>query len=345
MFKPIFSYTNKIVKNLIFIAEARSIILSAPLIPKWEISLRRDALIRNAHSSTAIEGNSLSLQEVSALASGRDIMVRRKDKQEVLNYLKALGEIDDLAKKIPFTKKDLLEVHRIVTQGTLENPLDEGIFRNRQVVVGNRITGKVVFMPPATKDVSSLVDKFLTWLNSKNINDIDQVVQAGIAHYEIVRIHPFIDGNGRTARVLASMVLYKNGFDVKRFFALDDYYDQDRRSYYAALQLVDKKTLDLTGWLEYFTDGVAVSIKTVKDKVLSLSKNIKDLKEKGQIALTDRQMKIVEKLVDKGAITNREIRNMFQLSDEAVRREISKLLKQGVLKKEGAGRSLYYILA
>lgn len=345
MFKPIFSYTNKIVKNLIFIAEARSIILNAPLIPKWEISLRRDALIRNAHSSTAIEGNSLSLQEVSALASGRDIMVKRKDKQEVLNYLKALGEIDDLAKRTPFTEKDLLEVHRIVTQGTLENPLDEGIFRNRQVVVGNRITGKVIFMPPATKEVLSLVDKFLTWLNSRNINDIDQVVQAGIAHYEIVRIHPFIDGNGRTARVLASMVLYKNGFDVKRFFALDDYYDQDRRSYYAALQLVDKKTLDLTGWLEYFTDGVAVSIKTVKDKVLSLSKNIKDLKEKGQIALTDRQMKIVEKLVDKGAITNREIRNMFQLSDEAVRREISKLLKQGVLKKEGAGRSLHYILA
>jgi Fic family protein len=157
MFKPNFDYTNKIVRNLTFIAEARAIILNAPLIPKWEVTLRREALIKSAHSSTAIEGNPLSLEEVSALAAGRDIMVRRKDKQEVLNYLEALEKIPDFAKINPFTSEDLLKVHKMVTKDTLENPKDEGVFRNRQVFVGNRITGEVIFMPSPTEQVPQLV--------------------------------------------------------------------------------------------------------------------------------------------------------------------------------------------
>lgn len=344
MFKPNFHYTDKIVKNLTHIAESRSIILNSPLIPKWEVSLRRDAIIRSAHSSTAIEGNPLSLDEVSALASGRDVMVRRKDKQEVLNYLAALEKIPNFAERNPFLSKDFLKIHKIVTKDTLDNPSDEGIFRNRQVIVGNRITGEIVFMPPPTEQVPKLIDDFFEWFNSPGINEIDPVIEAGITHYEIVRIHPFIDGNGRTARIMATIVLFKRGFDVKRFFALDDYYDNDRRGYYAALKGIDKNTFNITGWLEYFTDGVAVSLAAVKKKVIGLSKDIKALKEKGQIALTERQMKIVERIIEKGKITNREIREIFELSDEAVRKEIAKLTKLGVLKGKGKGRAVYYVL-
>ncbi len=345
IFKPHFNYTNKIVRNLTVIAASRIFILNAPLIPKWEVSLRREATLKSAHSSTAIEGNPLSLEEVSELAAGRDIMVRRKDKQEVLNYLKALEMVPNFAKRSPFIIKDFLKIHKIVTDKTLGNPEDEGVLRNRGVIVGNRFTGEVVYRPPSTDKVPMLVDSFLNWFNSKEVIEVDPVVYAGITHYEIVRIHPFIDGNGRTARVMATLVLYKRGFDVKRFFTLDDYYDNDRNSYYKALQNVDQKTLDLTGWLEYFTDGVAVSVKAVKDKVIGLSKNIKFLKERGQIALSERQMKIVEKIIEKGKITNREMRQMFRISDEAVRKETIKLKKLGVLKGKGKGRSVYYILA
>jgi Fic family protein len=345
MFKPNFKYTDKIVKNLTLISEARAIILNAPLIPKWEVSLRRDALIRSAHSSTAIEGNALSLDEVSALASGRDIMVRRKDKQEVLNYIEALERIPEFAVRNPFLSKDILEIHRIVTRDTLDDPRDEGVFRNRQVIVGSRITGEVVFMPPPTELVPELTDNFFAWVNSPEADEIDPVIEAGTAHYEIVRIHPFIDGNGRTARIMAAILLFKRGFDVKRFFALDDYYDQDRRAYYAALKTVDPSSIDITAWLEYFTSGVAVSIEAVRKKVIGLSKDIKALKGKGQIALTERQMKIVERIVEKGKITNREIREMFELSDEAVRKEIAKLMKSGVLEGKGKGRAVYYVLA
>ncbi len=346
MFKPNFQYTGRTVENLTQIAEARAIILNSPLIPKWEVSLRKEALVKNTHSSTSIEGNRLSLEQVSDLAHGRKVMATRKDKQEVLNYIEALEKIPVFGKRSPFLSKDFLEIHKIVTKDTLENPkYDEGVFRNRQVVVGNRLTGEIIFMPPPTEQVPGLVDDFFEWFNSSEVNEkLDPVIEAGITHYELVRIHPFVDGNGRTTRVMAALVLYRRGFDVKRFFALDDYYDHDRRAYYAALNSIDQKTLDITDWLEYFTGGVAVSIEAVKKKIIGISKNIKVLKERGQVALTERQMKIVERMVERGRITNREIREMFGLSDEAVRKEVSKLIKLSVLKSKGKGRAVHYVL-
>ena len=345
MFKPIYSYTDQIVKNLTGIAAARAIVLNAPLVPKWEVSLRREALIHSAHASTAIEGNRLTLEEVSALARGRNLMLRRKDKQEVLNYLKALEQIPGNATLKVLTPAGLCHIHKTVTRGTLDNPKDEGVFRDCRVAVVDKATGRVVFEPPAAAMVRPLIDDFLQWFNSPVVYKIDPVLQAGISHYELVRIHPFVDGNGRTARVLASLSLYRRGFDVKRFFALDDYYDHDRPAYYSALKNVDSKTLDLTAWLEYFTGGVAESITAVKQRVIGLSRDVRALKERGQIALTARHMKIVEYLTDKGRISNRELRVLFGISDEAARKEINKLVKLGVVRPNGRGRSLHYLLA
>jgi len=344
MFKPNFHYTHKIVNNLTSIAKARAVILNAPLIPKWEVSLRREALLRSAHSSTAIEGNPLTLEQVSELAAGRDIMVRRKDKKEVLNYLEALEKIPEFAERKPFKFSDLLELHKLITRDTLENPADEGSLRNQQVAVVNGATGQIIFMPPPTDRVGALVEEFLEWFNSEEVNEIDPVIEAGLAHYELVRIHPFVDGNGRTARVMASIVLFKRAFDIKRFFALDDYYDKDRRAYYAALKTVDQDSLDLTGWLEYFTEGVAVSLKAVEDKVIGLSQDIKFLKERGQIALTDRQVKIVEMLLQNEKLTIGQVKDLFGFSRQMALKEMTKLVELGVIRLKGRGRGAYYEL-
>jgi Fic family protein len=343
-FEPRFSYTHTMVRNLTEISEARAVVLNARLVPKWEVSLRREALLRTAHHSTAIEGNPLSLEDVTALAQGRKVMATRKAKQEVLNYLSALEEVPTLAKRERFTPHDLLAVHRTICQGTLEDPKDEGAFRRRQVVVANSATGEVVFTPPPTAEVPRLVDGFLHWFGSKDAERLDPVILAGVTHYRLVWIHPFADGNGRTARALATIALYKRGFDVKRFFALDDYYDQDRRSYYAALRAVDQRTLDLTGWLEYFTTGVAVSISSVKDRVIGISRDVKALSQTGQVALSDRQMRIVERMVDSGAITNREVREMFGVSNRAALDELERLIEMDVVRKTGKGRSVRYVL-
>ncbi|MFH0774715.1 MAG: Fic family protein [bacterium] len=344
MFKPNFRYTNKIVKLLTRISAARELILNSPLIPKWEVALRREAIIHSAHSSTSIEGNRLSLEQVSDLSEGREVMATRKDKQEVLNYLNLLENIGNLTKGSSMVEKDILNIHHKITKDTLDNSDDCGVYRNRYVVVANRFTGEVFFRPPQNEDVSGLIKDLIEWINSEEAKELDPVIGAGIAHYEFVRIHPFVDGNGRTTRVLATLILYLRVFDTKQFFCLDDYYDSDRPAYYKALQSVNQETLDLTNWLEYFVEGVNVSIEAVKERTIKLSSERLRKAKRGQVALTERQMRIVEFINQNERITNRDAREMLKISDRATLKEIRKLVDLTVIKSEGKGRSLYYVL-
>ncbi|MCG2717204.1 MAG: Fic family protein [Nanoarchaeota archaeon] len=344
MFKPRFRYTNKIVRLLTKISMAKEVILHSPLIPRWEVALRGEAIIHSAHSSTSIEGNRLSLEQVSNLAQGREVIATRKDKQEVLNYLKVLRNLGKISKENKISEKDILSIHRMLTKDTLENPSDCGTYRKRYVVVENMLTGEVMFRPPKNEEVPKLIKNLIKWINSEEAKEIDPVIEAGITHYEFVRVHPFVDGNGRTARVLATLVLYKRDFDTKQFFCLDDYYDSDRQAYYQALQGVDQKRLDLTKWLKYFVEGVNVSIEVVKERVIRLGSERLKKTKRGQIALTERQMQIVEHINLNGKITNRDVRSMFKISDEGALKEIKKLLKLGVIKSRGKGRALHYVL-
>ena len=256
----------------------------------------------------------------------------------MLEHLSDLVSDDQIAEDI------ILNIHKLLTKETLDNPEDVGRYRNRQVVVGNRVTGEVIYMPPDTRDVPRLMKEFMEWLHSEEAEKIHPVLVAGISHYEFVRIHPFIDGNGRCARTLATLILFFSGFDTKRFFALDDYYDSDRPSYYVALKSVDKETRDLTKWLEYFTEGVKVSLSALKERVLRLSSEKLRKDKKGQIALTERQMRIIEHINMSGNITNREVRKMFTLSNRVALDEINKLIELEILAPKGKGRSIHYVL-
>ena len=345
MFQPKFTYTNNIVRLLTRISSAREIILNSPLIPKWEVALRREAIIHSAHSSTSIEGNRLSLEQVSDLAHGREVMATRKDKQEVLNYLNVLENIEGVLKGSSLSNQDILNVHRMVTKDTLDNPGDCGSHRNRYVVVANRLTGQVLFRPPKNDDVPGLIKDLIEWINLGEAKELDPIIEAGISHYEFVRIHPFVDGNGRTARVLATLILFLRGFDAKQFFCLDDYYDSDRQTYYRALQSVDQDTLDLTNWLEYFVEGVSISIEAVKERVTRLSSERLRKAEKGQIALTERQMRIVEFINSNGKITVGDIAKMFKISRQAALKEIGKLIKLEVVALKGEKRGAHYVLS
>ncbi len=327
MFAPNFRYTNRIVNNLVEITSAREIILNSYLVPKWEVSLRRDALIKAAHASTAIEGNPLTLEEVSQLAEGREVMASRKAKQEVLNYLNVLERIEKYRNGGNVAEKSILRMYKDVTKQTLDSFEHEGNYREIQVYVGNRITGEVTFMPPPPHDVPVLMGELIEWLNSDDSHNLSPVLVAGMSHYEFVRIHPFVDGNGRTARALATLILHLREFDIKKFFALDDYYDSDRMAYYNALKSLDQETLDLTDWLEYFTEGVLISISKVKEKVLKLSLEKRKKEEKGQIALTERRMKIIEHLQRNGRITTGDMAKMFGVTRQAALKELSKLVE------------------
>ncbi|MFH1460383.1 MAG: Fic family protein [Candidatus Omnitrophota bacterium] len=348
LFNPKYTITEKILNNLTAIAAAREVIEQAHLVPKWEAKLRRQALIRNTHSSTAIEGNKLTLEQVEALAEGKDVVATRKDKKEALNYLEALEKISSFTEKGKFKTADLLNIHRIITKDVMQNSTDSGVFRNRQVFVGKRVFDGTTFkeiveyMPPKTEEVPQLVQEFIDWLNLDTSWGLNPVILAGVVHYEIARIHPFIDGNGRTARLVATLILYLSDFDHRRIFALDDYYDRDRQAYYAALKTAQTTDGDITHWLEYFTDGILYSVTEAKDAVLKVGSKRKT--GQVQIALTPKQMQIVEFINANGKVTNKDLQGLFKISAQAVHKELVKLVELKVIKPVGEGRALHYIL-
>lgn len=203
---------------------------------------------------------------------------------------------------------------------------------------------KVIFQPPPKNKVPDLMRDFVSWLNSGQAHELYPVLLSGISHYEFVRIHPFVDGNGRTARALATLILYLKGFDTKRFFALDDYYNEDRGRYYAALQTVEQKTLDITPWLEYFCEGVAVSMNRVKAAVLELSFDKRVKEKKGQIFLNERQRKVLKYLQTNLKITTETYQKMFNVSERTARNHLNELVKLDLIKPVGPQKGRYYVL-
>jgi len=344
MFKPNFKITNKIINHIADVAAARELILNAPLLPQWEVKLRKEAIVKMAHHSTSIEGNPLTLEQVMNLLAGKEIAAWEKDKREVLNYVKVLEYIDRLGEDggKPISEKIILKTHQLTTEGILSEG-QSGCYRKVPVVVVDGY-GEVVFQPPTKNKVPDLMKDFVSWLNSNQAQQLYPVLLSGISHYEFVRIHPFVDGNGRTARALATLILYLKGFDTKRFFALDDYYNENRGRYYAALQTVDKKTLDITQWLEYFCEGVAVSMNRVKGAVLELSFDRRVKEKKGQIFLDERQRKVLKHLQTNPRINISEVQEMFDISREMANRVIRVLLEQGLIARRGQGRATYYEL-
>lgn len=344
MFQPNFKYTNKIVRLLARIQAAREVIMNSPMIPTWERELQREALIKQTHHTTSIEGNQLTLEEVSLLIEGNDVLAGEKDKKEVQNYVDVLEYIDSLEENSTITEEILLEIHRLTVKDILPG-ISAGNYRNVRVVVGNPKTGKITYIPPVPEEIPLLTISFLEWLNSEEALDLMPAVQAGIAHYELARIHPFLDGNGRTARALATLILTKRGFDTKKFFALEEYYNEDRPAYYSALANADEKGGDLTEWLEYFLFGIAVEISRVEKTVIKLSSD-RSMKEKfGQIGLSSRQIKAVEYIKEKGQITNKEYQRLCDVSQPTANRDIQEMVDKSVLKQKGkTGQQIIYVL-
>jgi len=346
MFLPSYNITNKILNNIAKIEAAEEIIKNAPLLPLWEKQFRQDAIIRAVHHGTHIEGNLLKKDEAKDVLLGKEVIGRPRDIQEVINYRKVIEFIDEEAKKKieKITEQLIKKLHRIIIHKILP-PEEQGEYRKKQVVIRNSHTGEITFRPPPPIEVPFLMREFVYWLNTWDFQKIHPVLKAGIAHHELVRIHPFLDGNGRVARILATLILFLGGYDIRRFFSLEEYYDKDAISYYENLQ---KATAgDLTSWLEYFTLGAAIEFEKVKEKILKLSKDIK-LKEKiggQQVFLTDRQIKIIEYIQEVGYLQNQSFKILFpDISEDSVLRDLKELMNKGLIKKIGSTKKARYIM-
>ena len=365
MFSPRFTITNSILKYIGNIEASREIIENAPLVPAYEAKFRQEAIIRTVHHGTHIEGNPLNTGEVAAVLEGREGQVNAKDRdiQEIINYRNVLKYIDKRPSTSLFRnnevktrggfslgEKDLLAIHKLTVEKILRSD-QAGRYRRTQVVVKNSKTGEVSFVPPSPSQVRDLTVDFFKWLASVESELIHPVLVAGIVHYVISYIHPFVDGNGRAARALATMVLFERGYDVKKFFSIEEYFDRNASRYYKTLQTVSNQKVsslsdrDLTVWLEYFCEGLAEELARVKAKVQKLSLDIKLKGKTGQILLSERQMKLVEFIETYGSISNRQWRSLLRdYSDDTILRDLKYLQKKGLIKKKGSTKGAVYVL-
>jgi Fic family protein len=349
MYKPKFYISNQILKNIGSIEASKEIIDHAPLLPYFEKEFREDALVRSVHYGTHIEGNELNFTEAEKVLQGQNIPARERDIQEVINYRKVLEYIGHLKAEetgLKMTEELIKELHKM----TVHNLLPEaqcGVYRKTQVVVKNSLTGEVSFRPPMAVAVPFQIRELLEFIEMAKEQDIHPVLESGVVHYEFVRIHPFLDGNGRVARAFATLILFLEGYDIRRFFSLEEYFDKDALKYYQALQSVEKADGDLTKWLEYYTLGLSYELSKIREKVESISIDAK-LKEKlggAPILLSPRQLKIIEYIQKVGYLQNQAFGSLFpMISEDTILNELKALLKNGIIKKQGVTKGAKYIM-
>ncbi len=365
MYIPRYTINTQILKDVGLIEAAKEVIENAPLVPAWEAKFRDDAKLRAAHYGTALEGNDLTEGEARLImdrgivnvsqAEDAGVVARARDVQEVINYRNVLEFIEKVpgdfsTTGVTYTKELLCEIHRLAVD-RIVGPTDAGQFRTSQVVLRNSVTGEIAFRPPLAVDVPFLIDEFFSWLNSDYGKKEHPVLRAGITHYVLAAVHPFVEGNGRTARAMATLVLFTEGYDIKRFFALEDYFDKHADEYYGALMEVSNlsprlEDRDLSPWLTVFTRALALELSRIKELVRELSVDIKLKQRMGkQVALSERQMKIVEYLNANGEIGMAEARSVLvMVSEDTILRDLKYLLGKGVITKRGSTKAAKYVL-
>ncbi len=337
MFKPIFTITPKIVNDLSEIAQIKALVDKSPLLPVREAFLRRWATIKIAHTSTSIEGNTLEIHQVEQILENKPVRAQEKQITEVKNYLSALKLVDRIFKtKSKIDSTDVLNFHKEIVSGLVEQT-KIGVFRPGPVYVVNVLpdgSEKLVYTPPASGQVSALINELLDWLSN---SDNHPIINAGLLHYQFETIHPFTDGNGRVGRLLALLYLYKTGWNFRKVLVLEDYYNDNREAYYTALQTgVDYSSrleVDLTSWLEYFIEGFLIAAKKVQDQVLT-PPNTLSLDE----------LKIIDFVLSIGKITSKDVVDILNTPKRTAQSKLSRLEKTMILIKKGAGPVTYYII-
>lgn len=289
-FSPTYTLTPRIQRQLVAIDRCVGFLEAVDLDADWRHDLRESARLQDAVSSLQIEGSSLTIERAFGLVADPPARLLTEPEREFVNYLAAFDAIDGLRgdKSYAVGRRDLLNLHGIIVQEVRGGFANAGRFRDGEVVVGDRDGEDVVVhhRPPPADDVRDHVDALTEWLGSvkshptpaqvaRGLPDpwVHPVIAAGIAQHRLVWIHPFFDGNGRTARMFTALLLYQRGYDFKYLFDLSTYYNRDRDRYYAALRSADLAG-EYTPWLEYFLGGFAQQLFAIKARAIKLSRGV-----------------------------------------------------------------------
>ena len=344
MFTPKFAITNKTNNNLAEIERARGFLEAAELKREWLSEMQNRALILESHHSTHIEGTELTLEQAKRILSGEKVEgVDAEDERELFNYKKAMDYVSRYVKvEEPVTGDIIRDIHKILVESVRGGSAKPGNYRAVRNYIVNSRTREVIYTPPPASEVEKLMDDLVDWINIAK--DISPVIVAGITQFQFVHIHPFLDGNGRTARLLCTLILYKTGYDFKKLFSISEYYDKNRKDYYDAIQNVRENNMDMTSWPEYFTDALKsqmIDVKSRGEKIIR--KDV--IKERARnLNLNERQIKVLEYLTDNDSITRAQYVKMFNVSLRTANYDISEMEKLNLIKRGGVRRAINYVL-
>ena len=331
-YKPVFTITPLLLAQVEQVAALRERILAAAVQVPWIPALQKDTRIRNAHSSTAIEGNPLTLEQVRAIEEGREIpATAQRARREVANYFAGLRFVEKNAAAAAITHARVLKVHSILA-GEVMDQGKAGQYRTIRVRVGS-------YVAPPPEQVQPMMSDLLAWWN-RDATKISPILSSAILHHQFETIHPFADGNGRTGRMLSLWELYRRGFDNHHVFSIDEFYWEDRPRYYDALEKVHQDEGALTTWLEYSAEGLRVILERVWSRVQKLTARA----GKSKLVLRPKQEQLLHLLREHKALTPREIWDAIGVSKQGALDLLRPLMKAGLVRRIGTKKAGRYVL-
>jgi Fic family protein len=295
----------------------------------------------STYASNRIEGNPIPLTEVKKILKSRPDNIKSSEK-EILNYNQALENLHQLhaSDSLELSLNLILKIHKQVTLGLLPT-YESGHFRQKPVVVNDPRSGKVVYLPPDFDQVEGLVKDLLGFVR-ENSQIINPLILAGIFHKQMVIIHPFMDGNGRTTRLATKVLLAKMGLNTFNLFSFENYYNQDVTQYFQMVgefgdycELAD--SIDFTAWLEYFTFGLI-------DELLRVQNLLPKIGPTPESRLENHHLLILETIKSEGFITDRAYAQLTDRAKATRTIDFKKLIDLGLIQRKGKGRATYYVL-
>jgi Fic family protein len=339
MFNPKYTISNHLLANIKRITEIVIDLNKRSFSGVVLAEMEKRAREISAFSSTSIEGNPLPLTDVKKILKNKPEHIRDSEK-EVLNYNKALIELNALIRneRRIFDLSLILKIQKTVTQELIEE-YRSGKLRQEPVFVNNPKTRQVAYLPPEHSGVPTLMEELLDWI-LENENRIDPLILAGIFHKQFVIIHPFVDGNGRTARLATKVLMAKMGLDTFNLFSFENYYNQNVSKYFQEVGLLGnyydiKDAIDFTAWLEYFTDGII-------DELLRVEKNLSLEVVSPKNELREHHQKIINHIKKHGYITDRAYAKLTNRAKPTRNLDFKKLIMLGLIEKMGKGKATYY---
>ncbi|PIR59208.1 MAG: hypothetical protein COU69_01325 [Candidatus Pacebacteria bacterium CG10_big_fil_rev_8_21_14_0_10_56_10] len=342
MFTPKYTITNKLLANIKRINTLISELNNKRLPKVVLIELERTAREISAHASTSIEGNPLPLTEVKKILKAKPVNARESE-TEVLNYNEALEYLDRKLREgsiIPSVEL-ILEIHSIVMRNLMTRHEDIGALRKRPVVVNDPLTRQVVYLPADVEGVKPLMDELINFVKQKR-KETDALILSGIFHKQMVLIHPFMDGNGRTTRLGTKVLLAEMGLNTFNLFSFENYYNNNVARYF---QYVGERgdyyelenQIDFTPWLEYFTDGII-------DEFLRVQGILPQVANSPETELLEYHQKILDFIRQKGFIKDSDYAKLVNRARSTRALDLQKLVDLGLIERKGKGKATYYIL-